>query len=238
MCEGIRIAARQSYPTDRLLASYSQTQQLGIQDLSAYSSLQPHQVLTKDILASAVNEKQVYRLGGDGSSLTVLAPKVFSTLQRFCGVSAEDMQLDWSYSLDTLPTPSLGAGRSGSMFLFSKSRRFLVKTMPEKEALTLLRILGDYFKHITKIDKLPSRLMKIFGLYNFYNHRSGKTVYLTVADNITFTPDNKVFRIYDLKGRKTKHKAAPKVKSGVYKDNQLFRTLKQPFLITLITRKT
>jgi hypothetical protein len=82
-----------------------------------------------------------------------------------------------------------------------------VKTLPESEVKSLLKILTSYYVHITTAVKEPSRLMRVFGLFKFYNHRVNKSVYMFVANNFAYAgPGLELARVYDLKGRKTKHK--------------------------------
>jgi 1-phosphatidylinositol-4-phosphate 5-kinase len=40
------------------------------------------------------------------------------------------------------------AGKSGSLFFFSHDMKFIVKTLPKREAKLLLEILPNYFQHV------------------------------------------------------------------------------------------
>jgi 1-phosphatidylinositol-4-phosphate 5-kinase len=73
------------------------------------------------------------------------APLMFAALRRMDHVTEIDLDLSWHFSdVHSVPAPSEGAGRSGSLFMFSKDRRFLFKTLPAKELTTLLDFLPAY----------------------------------------------------------------------------------------------
>lgn len=41
-------------------------------------------------------------------------------------------------------------GKSGSLFFFSHDMKFIVKTLPKREAKLLLEILPNYFQHVNQ----------------------------------------------------------------------------------------
>ncbi len=122
------------------------------------------------------------------------------------------------------PLPSLGAGRSGSLFLASSDDTMLFKTLSKDDVVTLMAVLKDYATHVCT---RPSRLMKFFALHKIKFRSTGETRFLVVAPNIFHLPQNLVVEHkFDLKGRKPKkppHRRMQDANKGVWKDNQLAR---------------
>ena len=99
-------------------------------------------------------------------------------------------------SLCTLKQMS-SSGSSGSIFFKSHDERFIVKSLPNHEKNTLLRILPDYFAHM---QHNPDTLMTRFcGLFDVII--DGTTVTLLSMENIfTPSPGIEIKQVYDLKG--------------------------------------
>ena len=121
-------------------------------------------------------------------------------------IDTDDYVSEWDLSEEQL-TASEGAGRSGALFCFSKTRKFIFKTIFRSEADTLINCIKSYK---TYCDKQPSTLiMKIVGLYCF--PRETVTAlhlnYILVFGNVTWSGVEKPLKIhqtFDLKGRRTK----------------------------------
>jgi hypothetical protein len=100
-------------------------------------------------------------------------------------VPTEDYLRAWTFPKDNLPSPNLGAGRSGSLFVSSSDSRFVFKvrltprhisharacafcgtdmsvlsyqTIPEFEVETLLEILPSLHQHF--VDHPESRIIR------------------------------------------------------------------------------
>src|SRR5689334_18210034 len=54
-------------------------------------------------------------------------------------------------------------GKSGSIFMFSDERRFFLKTIESVERRVLLRMLKDYYNHMTTY--VHTLILKYLGLY-------------------------------------------------------------------------
>src|SRR4051812_17905345 len=99
-------------------------------------------------------------------ALTVVdyAPKIFHAVRCNSGVSTETycqyalfsswfvficssvlfaVCRSWGYFLSEIQKPKEGAGRSGSLFLLSKDRRFLFKSLPDHEVNTTLACVSS-----------------------------------------------------------------------------------------------
>eukprot|EP01006_Ploeotia_vitrea_P016865 TRINITY_DN47789_c0_g1_i1.p1 TRINITY_DN47789_c0_g1~~TRINITY_DN47789_c0_g1_i1.p1 ORF type:complete len:894 (-),score=65.71 TRINITY_DN47789_c0_g1_i1:81-2762(-) len=133
-------------------------------------------------------------------------PRVFAALRELHGISAEDYRESWVFHAPTQLAIHGSAGRSGSLFINSVDRRFLLKTIPKGEVIKLLATLRNYYNHIKT--NACSIIMRIFGLHRFV-HRGGKT-YVMVVSNVSSLPRciagsvTEPPFIFDLKGRQPK----------------------------------
>lgn len=169
------------------------------------------------------------KIGQAGSVVvTDYAPKIFKEIREHFGISTQDYINAWAYDLDELPKPKVGAGRSGSLFLFSKDRKFLYKSIPLHEVQSLLDTLGNYHNHLLTTPN--SILMRFVGLLCIHDRVTAQNMFIGVSTNCVWSPlPAKMDELYDLKGRKPKkseEKQTMKKNSGVWKDNQLRRTFK------------
>ncbi len=94
------------------------------------------------------------------------------------------------------------SGKSGSFFFHSSDGKYMVKTIKIEEFDLLLRILPDYYKHLTDN---PNTLMTwYYGLHQIKCYKRGRLIYhiyITVMNNILDTENPELIReIYDLKG--------------------------------------
>ncbi|KAH3762387.1 Phosphatidylinositol4-phosphate 5-Kinase protein [Pelomyxa schiedti] len=87
-------------------------------------------------------------------------------------------------------------GRSGSFFVFSPDKQFIIKTIPYAEAHLLHKILGNYFKYLQA--NPDSLLVRFYGLYciHFIGHLQ---TYAIIMNNM-FSGSYQPHERYDLKG--------------------------------------
>eukprot|EP01006_Ploeotia_vitrea_P065771 TRINITY_DN93791_c0_g1_i1.p1 TRINITY_DN93791_c0_g1~~TRINITY_DN93791_c0_g1_i1.p1 ORF type:complete len:392 (-),score=28.35 TRINITY_DN93791_c0_g1_i1:134-1279(-) len=137
-------------------------------------------------------------------SLKEYAPVPFQKFRKRCGVTPEAYMAAWDLPDEAL-TPKLGAGRSGSLFLHSNDGRFLFKTIPHGETITLLELLPAFYDHYCKN---PSSLIACpTGLYKARQKGIAKDdiLYVVVMANVAWNtaPDDQFAElvVYDLKGR-------------------------------------
>lgn len=161
-------------------------------------------------------------------SVVDFAPQAFREIRQHFGISSEDYIQSWNYELSEMPLPKVGAGRSGSLFLFSKDKKFLYKSIPMHEVQTLLDVFENYKKHL--LSTPSSILMRFVGLHCVHDHVNNTQFFIGVSTNAVWSPlVAKMDELYDLKGRKPKKSAERQTmvkNSGVWKDNQLRRTFK------------
>ena len=67
-----------------------------------------------------------------------IEPQLFRRIRKAHGVSTPDYVQSWTFALAETPSLTLGAGRSGSLFLHSADRRFLFKTITKDDLTTLM----------------------------------------------------------------------------------------------------
>jgi len=146
--------------------------------------------------------------------------RVFSDLRHSFGVDDHSFLQSWNLDPSQCDL-SLGAGKSGSLFLLSRDKRFILKTLPEREVESLRRVLHRYHKYIRTT---PSTLlMKFFGLYRF--NFTFRSIYVVLGNNALFSPGRAVEQIWDVKGRKVKIGQHPREgKISVRKEKDLNRT--------------
>jgi len=104
-------------------------------------------------------------------------------------------------ALRELPTP----GKSGSLFFFSHDMRFILKTIPKREAKLLRLILPGYFEHVNANHN--TLLPRFFGLHRVKPHK-GRQVRFVVMGNV-FQTKKKIHERYDLKGSTFGRQASP-----------------------------
>ena len=149
------------------------------------------------------------------------SPRVFCDIRNLYSLTTESFIESWNLDPENLKLTT-GAGRSGSLFFFSKDRRFILKTIPYPELVSLRTVLARYHKHLH--ENPTSLLMKFFALFRF--QFSSQTMYVILGNNVIYTPNPKDIRqIWDLKGRKPKPGKALRQRTvSVSKDNDLNRT--------------
>lgn len=131
--------------------------------------------------------------------MTDYAPKIFNNIRKKCNVPTEDYLRAWTFPKDNLPSPNLGAGRSGSLFVSSSDSRFIFKTIPEFEVETLLEILPSIHQHF--VDHPESRIIRFLGLHHFYDTITKEETHCIVMNNLLLHPSYAIDEKWDLKGR-------------------------------------
>ena len=75
------------------------------------------------------------------------APHVFQAIRLLDGIGTEAFirSFDEEQILIHLSSQKFSEGRSGSFFIFTPDRRFIIKTVPLNEAMLLIRVLRPYY---------------------------------------------------------------------------------------------
>eukprot|EP00123_Amoebidium_parasiticum_P011231 comp20595_c1_seq1/m.26535 comp20595_c1_seq1/g.26535 ORF comp20595_c1_seq1/g.26535 comp20595_c1_seq1/m.26535 type:complete len:643 (-) comp20595_c1_seq1:169-2097(-) len=158
-----------------------------------------------------------------GCMVKEYSPKVFLNMRELYGIHTADYCKSW-----TLPDEKLvakeGAGRSGSLFLMSDDKKYMLKTIPQTEVRTFATVLPAYYSHV--VEQRDTLIMKVFGLMRF--KFNGMTLYAIIFNNVLYNPISGIAAKYDLKGRVPKPGKALQntEKAGtdyVFKDKDLDR---------------
>jgi len=127
------------------------------------------------------------------------APVIFRNLREVFKIDTADYlvalcntQPDGSNALRIMGTP----GKSGSLFFFSNDMRFIVKTLPKREALLLREILPAYYQHVKQ--NPGTYLPRFYGLHR-WKPEYGRNVRFVVMNNV-FATNMPIHRRFDLKG--------------------------------------
>eukprot|EP00124_Ichthyophonus_hoferi_P001138 Ihof_evm6s53 gene=Ihof_evmTU6s53 len=116
------------------------------------------QLSPQDFLKEASN---CFTLEGGNCQVKDYAPNVFLNIREIYGIHTKDYHVSWTLPEDKLVAKE-GAGRSGSLFLMSDDKKYMLKTVPHDEIVTFLEVLPAYYQHLA--DHPESLIMKVFGL--------------------------------------------------------------------------
>eukprot|EP01064_Diplonema_japonicum_P018166 TRINITY_DN26857_c0_g1_i1.p1 TRINITY_DN26857_c0_g1~~TRINITY_DN26857_c0_g1_i1.p1 ORF type:complete len:908 (+),score=124.92 TRINITY_DN26857_c0_g1_i1:36-2726(+) len=162
---------------------------------------------------------------------TDYCPEVFDDIQKLSGVSIEgyseslgitQLQVAMLSGAMTSLHQMASSGRSGSFFFRSHDTKFIIKTLDQSDATTVLSILPFYHKQIS--ENPDSLLTRFYGLHEL-QYGDQKMVF-AVMQNI-FLPFKEIHVSYDLKGSSVHRYTPPekRVKGLALKDLDLTRTL-------------
>lgn len=125
-----------------------------------------------------------------------LAPALFSRIRNICKVDSKqylDSVARREFSFIEFTTNS----KSGEVFFFSHDGKFLLKTISNKEAAVLLKMLPDYLSHL---QHQTSFLMRICGLHRVCTGQSRKVRHFLVAISVFDCQQLGLHHQFDLKG--------------------------------------
>lgn len=125
------------------------------------------------------------------------SPALFLQLRQQFGVTEfYKASLDPETVLSKIDLQKFSEGRSGSFFVFTPDKRFIIKTLPANEATLLQKILPFYVSYLLSNPK--SLIVRFYGLY-CVSLTSHTAVYTVVMANMFFGSKTLNER-YDLKG--------------------------------------
>eukprot|EP00027_Filamoeba_sp_ATCC50430_P002555 CAMPEP_0168562144 /NCGR_PEP_ID=MMETSP0413-20121227/11967_1 /TAXON_ID=136452 /ORGANISM="Filamoeba nolandi, Strain NC-AS-23-1" /LENGTH=615 /DNA_ID=CAMNT_0008593553 /DNA_START=407 /DNA_END=2254 /DNA_ORIENTATION=- len=174
-------------------------------------------------------KKQEMNFSENDWVFTDYSPQLFSELRNLKGFSRNTYLycMHPDKFLKSLDNQKFSEGKSGSFFCFSPDKSFILKTIPESEAILLKKILPSYYMYLST--NPHSYLIRIYGLHSL-KLQNDVEIFVVVMGNVFNTPV-KIHERYDLKGswvnRSTrKHAANPTGLLG--KDMDLKRKLNIP----------
>jgi 1-phosphatidylinositol-4-phosphate 5-kinase len=148
------------------------------------------------------------------------APKVFQQIRQHWGIDNSELLMSFGYdNLDAIR----GEGKSGAFFIFTRDKRFILKTATGPERDFLWEMLPYYFLYIRKN---PNTLLpRFYGVYSMKHEGIGGMVRFVVMNNVFATP-SPLNEIYDLKGSTLGRSSGDDVPKGsILKDLDIKRKL-------------
>lgn len=132
------------------------------------------------------------------------SPDIFKRIRKLFDIIEKDyaLSLGPEQILSELMVGALGSlselfseGKSGSFFYYSNDARYLIKTIPHREALSLKKVLPSYLEHI---ELYPQTLLpRYLGFHRI--GINGRKVHFVVMANV-FSTNRTIHERYDLKG--------------------------------------
>lgn len=109
--------------------------------------------------------------------------------------------------------------KSGEFFFFSHNREFLIKTISKAECKMLLRVMEEYYNHISSCD--DTFITRFFGVHKVRPGKAKETYFLIMGS--VFPTTKSIHATFDLKGATLGRNASEQDKAKgnkcVYKDN-------------------
>jgi 1-phosphatidylinositol-4-phosphate 5-kinase len=100
------------------------------------------------------------------------APLVFQRIRSRNGITEDEYMKSlgpeqilnsfWTNNYETL-YELCSSGQSGSLFYYTKDRKYMMKTIPKREYLKMREILKPYYNHVKKNN--DSLLIRFYGLH-------------------------------------------------------------------------
>uniref|UniRef100_A0A8C5Q7I2 Phosphatidylinositol-4-phosphate 5-kinase type 1 beta n=1 Tax=Leptobrachium leishanense TaxID=445787 RepID=A0A8C5Q7I2_9ANUR len=187
----------------------------------------------RDVLMQDFYVVESVFLPSEGSNLTpahhysdfrfkTYAPMAFRYFRELFGIKPDD----YLYSLCNEPLIELtNPGASGSMFFVTSDDEFIIKTVQNKEAEFLQKLLPGYYMNL---NQNPWTLLPKF--YGLYCHQSGgKNTRLVVMNNV-LPRSLRMHYKYDLKGSTYKRRASRKEREKscpTYKDLDFLQDMRE-----------
>lgn len=157
------------------------------------------------------------------------APLFFKSIQKANGVTPEVLleSLATKHNRDAVFKVGEGAGASGSFFFFSQDRKFIIKTMTQKELKRFLKMLPYYEIHL--LENKQSLLARMYGVYTIKMDAYAQNInIMLMANTLQFKEAAMLRHVFDIKGSKVKRdvEVTEKTKNTtVLKDINLIRLL-------------
>jgi len=182
-----------------------------------------------------VTKGQEFRFGKWPSKLGAFvfkdyAPRVFQEIRRNSGVDHHQYVESVCHNNYI---EFVSNSKSGAFFFFSNDGRFMIKTIEQAEAKTLLRILQKYYLHLKQYP--DSLIARFYGLHRVQLARPmhGRSKYYFVVMQSVFKTTKYIHAIFDLKGSQVGREATEKEKKRIpsnkmtgtiLKDNDLLQS--------------
>lgn len=158
---------------------------------------------------------------------TEYAPAIFQAIREMDGITDEMIQqsLDVQFNRTQVFKAKESAGKSGSFFFFSHDRKFLLKTMNDREMKVFERIMPTYFEHFRQNPN--SLLARIYGIFTVCMEDIVPVHILLMANSAQC--GKLIEYVFDLKGSEINREVPDKeiTKGGTLKDQNLLKICKE-----------
>lgn len=128
------------------------------------------------------------------------APKTFEKIRALNNITDEHLieSLDPGKNIKQIQNAGEGAGASGSFFFFTQDKRFIMKTMSEKEINHMIRALPHYYEHLDNNEKCF--MAKIFGIYTVQIDSFDPIHVMIMQNSIPHIDKTELHYVFDMKG--------------------------------------
>jgi hypothetical protein len=117
------------------------------------------------------------------AQLKSYCPETFGDLRSSTfGISEEDYLKSVLGTMVSFQSNSKGAARSGGIFFFTRDGAYMIKTIPDREKKTLLKILPDYHEHMKRNGR-SSLLTRFCGMYGITIEEEEEATTIETNDN-------------------------------------------------------
>ena len=147
-----------------------------------------------------VCEERHWFLSKDKTEIEILSPSMFYFLRNINSVSTAELVDEWQNLFGTANLH--GRPKSKSFFMFSRTNKYIMKTISRDESITLRRILPQYARYCsTNAGSFLNRYLLLVKIHK--KSISPYKGYVIVTKNV-FDQTCSIREIYDLKGREPK----------------------------------
>uniref|UniRef100_A0A7S2SHP4 PIPK domain-containing protein n=1 Tax=Mucochytrium quahogii TaxID=96639 RepID=A0A7S2SHP4_9STRA len=150
------------------------------------------------------------------------APLIMKRLRCLFGVS-EDFFCESLFD-HALKLKGNEGGRSGSFFLFSADKHFVVKSVTKSEVALMMGILPSWYEHC--LNNRDTLLPRLFGIYKIAVGTRAQDVYYFMVTNNAFDSPVSIDEVYDMKGSTAKRFVSPLEQDEAIKATGKLPTLK------------
>mmetsp|Transcript_40758 Transcript_40758/g.65529 ORF Transcript_40758/g.65529 Transcript_40758/m.65529 type:complete len:576 (+) Transcript_40758:90-1817(+) len=139
------------------------------------------------------------------------APKIFRRIRERFGISDTGFTTSVCGNFEYLSFKS--NSKSGQFFFYSYDKRYMLKTMTNKECALLMKILPSYYQHV--MDNPNTLLCRFYGMHRVKPAGNMYSFHFLIMESV-FNTNLEIHTVFDLKGS-TVNRFAKRGES-VYKD--------------------
>ena len=150
---------------------------------------------------TTVREERHWFLSKNKTEIEILSPSVFYYLRNFNNVSTSELIEEWgtlTHGIDVHGRP-----KSKSYLMFSRTKRFIMKTISRDESVTLRHMLPHYVRYCSSNPRtFLNRYLLLVKIHKKCTIAPYKGYVIVICNTFAASPE--IHEIYDLKGRSPK----------------------------------